>query len=119
MSFTVVRESVDYLWVISRQIDRCAELGTKFWQPDQASARDRLKAFIGCVWQLYYLSMPVVKRSKLPDYSETLAKLLEAKEHRGMLVAVWNDVNKVFATIVKALDHEQLLVRVSGLGQVA
>ncbi len=119
MSLTVARETADYLWVVSRMIDRCADLGARFWYPDGTAPREKLNAFIGCVWQLYYLVKPVAKRVKLPDYGETLAKLMTAKEQRGMLVAVWNDVNTVFAYLIEALDKEQLLVRVSGLTQVA
>ena len=118
MSFTVVRESVDYLSVLNRQIDRCADLGTRFWKSEEGPARERLKAFVGCVWQLYYLARPVIKKTKLPNYGVTLAKLLEIKEQRGMLVAVWNDANEVLASIILALAKEDLLIRVSGLGQV-
>ncbi len=117
MSFTVVKETVDYLWVLGRQIDRCAVLGTEFWKPDMAPARERLKAFIGCVWQLYHLAKPVLG-SRMPDYSDAFARLVEIKEQRGMMVAVWNDTNTILANIIRALDMANLLVKATGLDQV-
>jgi len=117
MSLSVVKESVDYLMVLHRQLDRCAELGTRFWIVDpKMPARDRLKAFIGCVWQLYYLARPVVgKKATIPEIRATLAKLFEKGSEKGALAAAWNDANQVLEQIVKALYIEGLLVRLSAI----
>ncbi|BES81241.1 hypothetical protein [Pyrodictium abyssi] len=120
MSLSVVKESMDYLMVLHRQLDRCAELGTRFWIVDpKMPARDRLKAFIGCIWQLYYLARPVVgKKATIPEsLGDSIAKLFEklGGNEKGILAAAWNDANQALEQIVKALYLEGLLVRVSAI----
>ena len=135
MSYTVIRETVDYLNVINHQIDRCAELGTKYWQ-DKAPSRQSLKQFVGCVWQLYYLTQPLIGSIEVQTTEEPKARKKEKLALDPIEQALldimkigtegngdrdpkpgraWIDANRVLMSIVQALHSKGLLVRTSVL----
>ena len=58
-------ETTDYLWVLSRQLDRVAELATQYF--NDASKRPapiRAKAFVGSVLVLYAMALPVLEEER-------------------------------------------------------
>ena len=55
-------ETTDYLWVLSRQLDRAAELATQYFNDaSKKPAPFRAKAFVGSVLVLYAMALPVLE----------------------------------------------------------
>lgn len=111
----VIYQSADYLHVLSRQLDRVLELGTRVWDKGDGTAeRFKLRAFVGAVWQLYHAARPLVRR-RLPSDGGFFLKAMALKEERGSLLEVWEKTNEMLEAILEALHAEGLLVRRSVL----
>ncbi len=106
MGIEVYRETIDYVSVLARQIDRVAELATKVF--DGGAQRPRLKAFLGALWVLFSMSSPLVRIDGVDD--EAFKDLLR-KLDSGMLMHVWLRLLDMFRKIVHALERRGLLVR--------
>ncbi len=53
-------ETIDYLWVLARQVDRVAELCTGVFKPDETPQKLRARACLGSIWVLAALASPLV-----------------------------------------------------------
>ena len=61
-------ETTDYLWVVSRQLDRVAELATQYFNDaSRKPAPLRAKAFAGAVLVLHAMVIPVLEEEKSVD----------------------------------------------------
>ena len=106
-------ETTDYLWVLSRQLDRTAELATQYF--NEASRKPtpyRAKAFIGSVLVLYAMALPVLEeegkvdaRALRENYRE-LAQLIGRDPARavGRAFDAWSE-------LIRALHLSELLFR--------
>lgn len=106
-------ETTDYLWVLSRQLDRVAELATQYF--NDASKRPtpyRARALVGSVLVLYAMSIPVLEEESKIDtgalkanYKE-LAKLLgkDPAQAVGKALEAWSE-------LIRALHLSELLFR--------
>ena len=118
MSLTVIRETADYLTVVARHIEKCSELGARFWQNDpRTPAMERLKSFVGCVWQLYFMVDPIVKLpQELEEALARLAHMITVRDEKKVtMAAIWHDTNKAMTQILKALHNAKMLIRVSAI----
>ncbi len=113
MSYTVVRDTIDYTWVLARQYDRIAELGTKYFSPGGESALLVLRGYIGAVWMLYRLARPIIR--DLPDYDRAFAEIIRI--HRDRMDYAWHKASQVLEEVTKALYARGLLIRRSMLDE--
>ena len=108
-------ETTDYLWVLSRQLDRAAELATAYFNDaSKRPASYRAKAFIGSVLVLYAMSIPVLEEEgkvgveALKENYRELAVLLGKNPAQavGRALEAWSE-------LIRALHLSRLLFRVS------
>ncbi len=114
MSLVEYRETIDYVWVVSRQLDRVAEAASSI---DVAAvkrgARLGLLRYAIALRQLYVLVKPVLRKTRLPDHLSELEEAIE-KLLRGdarELARIWRRLDQIQMEIVAALNMEDLLVR--------
>jgi len=109
-------DTTDYLWALTRQIDRVAELATAYFNDaSRKPAPYRAKAFAGSVLVLYAMALPVLEEAGAVDvralhanYAE-LATILNG-DHRvaaAKALQAWEE-------ILRALYLSRLLFRVGG-----
>ena len=103
MVYEVSKDSVDYTWVLTEQINRVASLATRYHQLPVASRGSALVALKGAVSVLLDLTLPVVK-----DRLGGVRTRLERASR-------YDEVLELFVHIVSALQRSGLLVRKSRL----
>ena len=122
MSIEVFRESVDYLWVLSRQIDRILDYANRVFDPaERLPEYAKLRRLAAAVRHLLRAARPLLKhvdQHVLDEYDETLARItarLAGGARARELGEAYRNVLDVFENIVYGLYLEGLLVRVSRL----
>ena len=106
-------ETTDYLWVLSRQLDRVAELATAYFNDaSKKPAVVRAKAFVGSVLVIYAMALPVLEeegkvdtRALRENYRE-LAALLA----KDPAVSVSRALD-AWSELIRALHLSELLFR--------
>ncbi len=106
-------ETTDYLWVLSRQLDRIAELATQYFNDaSKKPAPYRAKAFIGSVLVAYAMALPVLEeegkidtRALRENYRE-LAMLLGSNPAQAVSKAL-----DAWSELIRALHLSELLFR--------
>ncbi len=121
MSYTVVRETVNYTMVLNRQIDRVAEAISNLDLTTRMTGRKRLLALVNAVDGLYILtkSIPAVK---IADYDDILEKILVAviNDRLGDVGGTLNTVKalkKIASECIAALYRAKLLIQIEYLPQ--
>ena len=103
MAYEVVKDRVDYTWVLTRQIERVAAIATRYHQTPRARRGEVLAALRGAVEVLLDLAEPVV-RDSLGDVRAGLAR-----------ASGYRQVMDLFMAIVASLQRARLLVRAQKL----
>jgi hypothetical protein len=103
VAYEVVKDRVDYTYVLTRQIERVAALATRYHQTPRARRGEVLAALRGAVEVLLDLAEPVT-RDGLDGVRARLARAQQYCEVMGL-----------FMRIVSALQRAGLLVRKSRL----
>lgn len=122
MAFSIVRETIDYAWVVARQLDRVAEAATQIDPSSRIGApfKHGLLRYAVALLELYNLAQPVARRRvRLPDYEKTLMSIigeLTGGRSSRPLVKIWLSLNEIHRELLRALDIEGLLVRRSEIG---
>ena len=107
-------ETTDYLWVLSRQLDRIAELATAFFNDaSKKPAVYRAKAFIGSVLVLYAMALPVLEEEKKVEiealqsnYMELVKAVSSDDPMRHVKVGL-----EAWSELIRALHLSELLFR--------
>jgi len=107
-------ETTDYLWALTRQIDRVAELATKYFDDSSRKpAFQRAKALVGSVLVLYSMALPVVEEAGAVDASALRANMAE------LVRALARDPTRhvktaldAYSELIRALYLSKLLFRV-------
>ncbi len=107
-------ETTDYLWVLSRQMDRVAELATAYFNDaSRKPAPYRAKAFIGAVLVLYTMALPVLEEegkvtvNALKENYRELAVQLSRDPAQAVSRAL-----EAWSELIRALHLTGLLFRV-------
>ena len=110
-------ETTDYLWVLSRQMDRVAELATAYFNDaSKKPAIYRAKAFIGSVLVLYAMVLPVLEEEgkvNINTLKENYKELTKAIAEDPMkfirtALAAWSE-------LIRALHLSELLFRTGSM----
>jgi len=73
VSYEVIRDRLDYTWVLTQQVERIARVATEYWRTPPARRGARLAELRGAVQVLLDLADPVV-RGGVGDLYGELAK---------------------------------------------
>jgi len=112
VSISVVKETVDYTWVVARQLDRVAEAASSINTDIKASMRKTLLRYYYALRQLVTLVRPVLNL----DCSDVLDKVL-AKLHdsNADLIEIYKVLDEIEAKVLEGLMRKHLLIRTSVL----
>lgn len=122
MSIEVLRESVDYLWAVARQIDRVVEYANRVFDPEERLPEyAKLRRLAASVRHLLRMVRPLLRHADakaLEEYDRLLARytsLLRNAADGRVLGEAYRTVLDIFENLVAGLYQEGLLVRVSRL----
>ena len=105
-------DTTDYLWVLSRQLDRVAELATNYFNDaSRKPAIFRAKAFIGAVIVVYALALPVLEEEgkvSVSELKENYKELMQALENPAGNV---KRALEAWSELIRALQLSGLLYR--------
>ena len=110
------RDYTDYLWVVTQQMNRAAELLTQYFNDaSDKPARYRMRQAVGAVLVLYSITLPVIEEKGKVDvtslksnYAELAAALRDGSPGRAVKVAL-----QALEEIIRALYISELLYRES------
>ncbi len=106
-------ETTDYLYALTRQIDRVAEIATRYF--DDASRKPaihRAKALIGSVLVLYSMALPVVEEAGRVDTGALKSNLAElAGALAGDPSRYVKTALDAYSELIRALYLSRLLFR--------
>jgi hypothetical protein len=103
VAYEVVKDRVDYTWVLTQQIERVARIATRYHQTPRARRGEVLAALRGAVEVLLDLAEPVVK----DNLGTIRAELARAEGYRRVM--------DLFMAVVASLQRAKLLVKVQKL----
>lgn len=107
-------ETTDYLWVLSRQLDRVAEIATAYFNDaSKKPAVYRAKAFIGSVLVLYSMTLPVLEEEGKVDITslkENYRDLVKAISSNDPMKFVKTGLD-AWSELIRALHISELLFR--------
>ena len=103
MSYEVVKDRVDYTWVLTQQIERIAQAATRYFKTPAARREQVLAELKGAVQVLLDLADPVLEGGVDGEY-ETLRRARS-----------YHDIMAVYRRVAKRLAQAGLLLRKSGL----
>ena len=114
MSAPLYRETTDYVWALTRQIDRVAEAASSIDVAGlRKGARQGLLRYAVALRQLYAMVYPVLRRVEIPDHRRELEEAIsillrgDARE----LAKVWRRLDQIQMELIRALYDEDLLIR--------
>ena len=103
MSYEVVKDRVDYTWVLTQQIERIARVATEYWRTPRARQEAKLAELRGSVQVLLDLADPVLKGGVDGEYQA----LRRARSY--------SEIMAVYRRVARRLGQAGLLVRRSEL----
>ena len=114
MSAPLYRETTDYVWALTRQIDRVAEAASSIDAAGvKRGARLGLLRYAIALRQLYAMVRPVLRRTEIPDHQreleEAITEIMKAGPER--LAEIWRKLDQIQMELIEALYHENLLIR--------
>jgi len=123
MSISVVKEVVDYTWVIAKQLDRVANAASNIDFSTQMKARVTTLSFALAVRQLYNLVKPCVEMRRsgvLADFSEELDEILRKllNLEGGTSLELIKSLEEIEKATIKALYSTGLLLRIDIISRV-
>ncbi len=104
MGFVEYRETVDYTWVVARQLDRVADAMTRI---DPRMPGLGVRRVLVAVRALVAVVQPFVERSKLMAILEDAERLVAGNRHWKAL----DRIEVVLGLVLAELDRRKLLVR--------
>ena len=118
MSFEVVRETVDYTWVVARQLDRVAEAASRLDPSSTGSSfRIGLIRYAVALRELYVLVAPLAEKHGIKlDFGGSFDSTYKCLLRGGCrLASAWQLLDAIQARLIEALYLMGMLVRVSRL----
>ncbi len=114
MSTPLYRETTDYVWALTRQIDRVAEAASSIDAAGvKRSARLGLLRYAVALRQLYAMVRPVLRSTEIPDHmrelEETITEIMKAGPEK--LAEIWRKLDQIQMELIQALHVEGLLIR--------
>jgi len=114
LSAPLYRETTDYVWALTRQIDRVAEAASSIDAAGvKRGARLGLLRYAIALRQLYAMVRPVLRRTEIPDHQreleEAITEIMKAGPER--LAEIWRKLDQIQMELIEALYHENLLIR--------
>ncbi len=103
MSVTEYRETIDYTWVVARQLDRVAEALTKL---SYDAVGVGLRRAYMAVRALHTITQPLMKEDLRGMLREVLKYIKEGNNSRAL-----DTLESVVGAVLKELDRRGLLVR--------
>ena len=114
MSFTVVKETTDFLWVITKQLERIDAAASNIDFSSRHNLRNTLLKYVMAVRTLYVDVSAVVD---VPDFSKVLDDMmLSLLDGNGKALDIIKALEEIRRTILRRLKEENLLYRVSSIG---
>ena len=114
MSAPLYRETTDYVWALTRQIDRVAEAASGIDVAGlRKGARQGLLRYAVALRQLYAMVYPVLRRVEIPDHRRELEEAITAllRGDARELAKVWRRLDQIQMELIRALYDEDLLIR--------
>jgi len=114
MGAPLYRETADYVWALTRQIDRVAEAASSIDAAGaRRSARLGLLRYAVALRQLYAMVKPILRKTEIPDHQreleETITEIMRAGPER--LAEIWRKLDQIQMELIQALHVEGLLIR--------
>ncbi len=121
MSYTVVRETVNYTMVLNKQIDRVAEAISSLDLTTKMVGRKKLLDLVNAVEGLYILTR-AIPSVKMPDYDDLLEKIfiavvMDRVDEVGGVLKTVKALKKIAVECIAALYRAKLLIQVEYLPQ--
>ncbi len=114
MSAPLYREAADYVWALTRQIDRVAEAASSIDVAGvKRGTRLGLLRYAVALRQLYAMVYPVLRRVEIPDHGRELEEAISAllRGDARELARVWRRLDKIQVELIRALYDRDLLIR--------
>ncbi len=114
MTYQVIKETTDFLVVLSRQIDRVNQAASSIDFGSRHALRNSLLRYLMAVRSLYVDVSAIID---VPNFKEVLDKMLiSLLDGNGKVLDVVKALEEIRRTLLKRLKEENLLYRVSSLG---
>lgn len=114
MAAPLYRETTDYVWALTRQIDRVAEAASSIDAAGvRRGARLGLLRYAIALRQLYAMVKPVLKKAVIPDHQRELEEAITEIMKAGPegLAEIWRKLDQIQMELIQALHVEGLLIR--------
>ncbi|NOZ89487.1 MAG: hypothetical protein GXO15_06140 [Crenarchaeota archaeon] len=114
MAAPLYRETTDYVWALTRQIDRVAEAASSIDAAGvKRGARLGLLGYAIALRQLYTMVKPVLQQTEIPDHmaklEKTIGDIMRADAER--LAEIGRKLDRIQMELIQALHVECLLIR--------
>ena len=114
MSAPLYRETTDYVWALTRQIDRVAEAASSIDVVGlRRGTRLGLLRYAVALRQLYAMVRPVLRKVEIPDHQRELEEAIDKllRGDAGGLARIWRRLDQIQMELIRALYEEDLLIR--------
>ena len=114
MGALLYRETTDYVWALTKQIDRMAEAASSIDAAGvKRGARLGLLRYAVALRQLYAMVKPVLQQTEIPDHmaelEKTIGDIMSANAER--LAEIWRRLDRIQMEMIQTLHVEGLLIR--------
>jgi hypothetical protein len=113
LSAPLYRETTDYVWALTRQIDRVAEAANGIDAAGvKRGARLGLLRYATALRQLYVMVKPVLMRVEIPDHMGEIREIMRGLLSGSIgLLEAWRRLDRIQMELIRALQEEDLLIR--------